>query len=71
MTCTETIRGVLGELMLFFSTAMLFAAMLFAAIAAAILAVEENDRQGYISIGTSLTLAAASLYTARTFLEGV
>ena len=63
MSVTETIVGVIGELMLFLTSAFLVAA-----VAVALLALD-GDTKEYVAIGTPFVVAAGAMYTARGYLE--
>ena len=60
---TETIVGIIGEVMLFLTLAFLVVA-----VAAILLALEEDPKE-YVSIGTPFIVAAGAMYTARGYLE--
>lgn len=63
VTARETIIGIIGELMLFLTSAFLMAAT-----AAMLLASEEYPKE-YIAIGTPLVALAGVTYTARGYVE--
>ncbi|MYC39178.1 MAG: hypothetical protein F4X66_20050 [Chloroflexi bacterium] len=60
---TETIIGIMGELML-----LLTVAFLVVAVATMVLALEEYPKE-YLAIGTPFVVAAGAMYTARGYLE--
>ena len=63
MSVMETIAGIIGESMLFLTSALLVVA-----VAAALLALDV-DAKGYVAIGTPFVVAAGAMYTARGYLE--
>ena len=63
MSVTETIVGIIGELMLFLTSAFLVAA-----VATALLALDRDTKE-YVAIGTPFVVAAGAMYTARGYLE--
>ena len=63
MSFTDTVVGMIGELMIFLTSAFLVVA-----VAAALLALD-GDAKEYIAIGTPFVVAAGAMYTARGYLE--